>query len=370
MAIDLPAVVIEASAPREPRALGTLGSASRALSAWQEVSGLHAIDLPVTPALTTLAPDPTHAARVDAIELALRGARDLLDLGDRAELDDVRALLAFAYDQARAHPDDPEAPWLVAEVLRALARCEGLAGNAAFASELRARAAILDGDRMIGLSEGGDAAAPAAGAPAVTVRLELLGVPEGAVVRLDGVAHAASEATALLMSGEHHLRVSMPGSDGLDAALLFAQWFVVASEGEGAASPVVRVRIAPAATACSAADLAPALASSSVEGAQFSVQCGRWARVQRADHGSIEVRICGAHACGAPTVWLDPAAVSAQPDEVPAHTTSSGIWSSGWTYVALGAASLAAGSVVAWRLGAFDRPEAPPPTWRWEGVGR
>jgi hypothetical protein len=79
------------------------------------------------------------------------------------------------------------------------------------------------------------------------------------------------------------------------------------------------------------------------------------------------VRLCTATGCGAKVGWVAPPKTNGGGKPPGSGTTS--MWSSGWTYVAIGAAVVVAGGVAAWRLGAFDRSETPPPTWRWEGVG-
>ena len=359
MAVDLPTVVIEADAPRTPQGLSVLGPALGALRSWEQHAQVHAVALPVDPAPRPLSLDPAHSARVASIEGALHAARATLDLGEPSTVDSVRARLAAAYDDARAHPQDAEAPWLVAEALRLSARAEALAGDPIAAAVLRARARLLDGGRALGLSEGIDAVP---GAQAIDATVTLDGAPPGTLARIDGEPHDATKPfVARLAPGEHHLRVTLTDPDGLDRGVLLARWVTVVD-----ADSAIRARVADGPVACSARDLGPAL-EAAARNATFEVRCPRWAIARRVGPATLDVRTCDARSCAASETWLGLA--SGKP---PAARTDGGAvhgpWRSGWTYVAIGAATLAVGGLAAWRLGAFDRPQSPPPTWRWEGI--
>lgn len=341
MAVDLPTVVV---VDESPRALSTLRDAEvRAFAAWRGSTGLHPVDLPAQPPIVTMPVDPERPLRIARIERALHEARGSLDLGDAKVVAEVRARLASAYDEARAHPDDPEAPFLVAEALRALARAEELAGDAEGARALRTRAALLDGGRALGLSEGGPIDLPKP--EAKPFALTLLDAPAGSVTWIDGERR---EGATTLPLGEHHLRVVTA-----DGRTLVARWFFADAVG-------LTVRVGPPRVACTADDLAPALGK--ITG--FAVSCASWVRV--VPHASsLEVRVCSTSACGPPSTWST-LPVSATP-KTPVPEQKS-IFRSGWTWAAIGAAAVVGGTVAAWRLGAFDRGESPPPTWRWEGA--
>ncbi len=343
--IDLPAVVIEAHAPTVARPLSILAAAEgRALVAHEQATGLRAIAPPATPVPSSLPIDPQRAARILFIEETLRSVRGPLDLGDREQLSDVRARVALAYAEARAHPEDPEAPFLAAEALRTLARVEELAGDATNARALLMRAALLDGGRRIGLSEGGPS--ETSKAPAVAVSFALIDAPSGVELFVDGERREASASIALV-AGEHHLRVLHRD------ATIVAQWIQIA---EGTAQSVV-LRAGPSRVACSEGDLLPALGRAS-----FAIGCARWLLVTRRP-GALDVRVCGASACAAAATWST-APVASPPPIV----EESSILRSKWTWIGVGAAVVVGGTITAWQLGAFDRPDAPPPTWRWEGV--
>jgi hypothetical protein len=341
VAIDLPTVVIEADAPRPLSVLGP--NEVRALGAHAETTGLRAVELPEAKRPAALPIDPFRSARILRIEETLRNARGPLDLGDREQLDDVRTRVAIAYHEARAHPEDPEAPFLVGEALRTLARVEELAGDAMGSRALRARADLLDGGRRIGLSEGGPSD------PIKTTRVEvtitLLDAVKGTELFIDGERGDAGKPIAL-GPGEHHLRIVV------DSAPIVAQWFAVAD----ASAQTLTVRAGPGSVACSAQDLAPAFGQN-----VFAVACARWLKVSRRKD-AIAIRVCGNTSCGPESVW------STAPLVTPRPITETSLLRSKWTWIGVGAAAVIGGTITAWQLGAFDRKDAPPPTWRWEGV--
>ncbi len=346
MAVDLPAVVIEADAPAKARPVSALRpNEQRALAAFNATNGSRAVTLPESKKPIAIAFDPDRNARILRIEEALHAARGPLDLGDRDQVGEVRAHVALAYAEARAHPEDPEAPFLVSEALRTLARAEELAGDTPSARALRTRADVLDGGRRIGLSEGGPSA-PAA-APTVNVTIALIDPPSGTEVFVDGERRTIDKSLALA-PGEHHVRVVY------DGAPLVAQWVAIGD----APGQELSFRVGPGIVACSERDLEPALTATS-----FSVACARWLRVKRMKD-AIEVRVCGAASCGPASVWsIVP--VTAPRTTVPSETS---ILRSKWTWIGVGAAVVVGGAITAWQLGAFDRDEAPRPTWRWDGV--
>ena len=369
MAVDLPTVVLTAQAETRPSpmaALGvTLGAALGALRSWEAAHGVRAVALPEAGPPPTLAPDPQRVERIARIEAGLKEARAVLDLADTTRVDALRAALALVYGEARAHPEDPEAGSLVAETLRTLARVEALAGNADDSAALLSRARVLDGGRMLGLSEGSDVTV--APTPPVTFTLMLDGAPSGAKVHVDGpVVPIASALSLKLSPGEHHLRVVLPGAnEALDGPTLYASFFVVG----GGSDASLRIRVAPPPLACSARDLEPALTALAADAdARFDVACARWARVVRVGETAIQARICTATACGEKVGWVSPPNTNGD-GPPPGKGGGSSVWRSTWTYVAIGAAVVVASGVAAWRLGAFDRGETSPPTWRWEGVG-
>lgn len=345
MAVDLPAVVIEADAPAKAQPLSVLRpSEVRALAAHKDATGLRAIALPAGKKSIAIVPDPERASRILRIEETLRAAREPLDLGDREQVGELRAKVALAYADARAHPEAPEAPFLVAEALRTLARVEELAGDAPSARALRVRADVLDGGRRIGLSEGGPSEPTVESA--VSVSIALVEAEDATEVYVDGERRDVGKALSLA-PGEHHLRIAHEGGT------IVAQWLAIGD----AKTQELSFRAGPGVVACSERDLERALNKSS-----FSVACARWLRVTRAKD-AIEVSVCGATSCEPASVWST--APLAKPKPIPTETS---FLRSKWTWIGVGAAAVVGGTITAWQLGVFDRPDPPPPTWRWEGA--
>ena len=344
MAVELPTVVVEAHAENAPRPLSSLDEAARrALTAHGHETGLIAIELPEQQKPTTIPLDPERSARIARVEETLHAVRGPLDLGDKDALPALRVRVAAAYAETRAHPEDPEAPFLLGEALRTLARIEDIAGDASGARALRVRADLIDGGRRVGLSEGGPFEPTKAAAIEITVKW--IDATASTALFVDGEPRDAKKPLSL-QAGEHHVRVVAAG------VTLHAQWITLASAGE------LTLRGGAPITACALNDVQPALAS--LDG--FHIACARWMRVER-HKDSIEVRVCSSTSCGPSSVW---STVPIAPTKAPPPTTS--IWSSRWTWVGIGAAAVVGGSIAAWRLGAFDRGESPPPVWRWEGA--
>ena len=349
MAVDLPTlptVVVVEQAPASARALSTLREPeARALGVYRDTMGLRLLDLPEQPPAPTLPIDGDRPARLARVERALHEARGALDPADARVVADVRGSLALAYAEVRAHPEDPEAPFLAGECLRTLARVEELAGDGDGARALRARAATFDGGRSLGLSEGGPLEEPSQTKSPFT--LTLLDAPVGALAWVDGERDSGT-----LGSGEHHLRVV-----AADGRTLAARWFFASGTG-------LEVRLGATRVRCTADDLAPALSRLAADPqASFAVACPAWLRV--ATHASsLELRICSARDCGAPSNW---STVPVLPVTTPVAPVKASILRSGWTWTAVGAA-VAAGTLTAWSLGAFDRDKPAPPIWRWEGA--
>ncbi len=367
MTLDVPAVVIESPAEATPRPLSALGVAFAGRIAWETAESVRAVELPEPPTPPKPHLDPERASRLTRIETIMRDARTELDVADVAQLGHVRAALAAAYGEARAHAEDPEAPFLVAELLRLLARAELVAGDLGGASALRARARLLDGGRLLGLSEGAAPLPPQA--PLVTVTWTADADP-GTVAYLDGNEHAFGPAPLVLTiePGEHHVRIvarDLRDPSNVLETSVWAGWIVVA-----AAEPA-RTFLLPRAPikACSRDDLAPALTAVAADAnGHFAVGCTDWALLREKPNGALEVRRCDAHGCAPPVVWMTKPKGKSGGDGVDPPPPSTSIWRSGWTYAAIGAVAAVAGGLAAWRLGAFDRGEAPPATLRWEGV--
>jgi hypothetical protein len=335
--VDLPAIVVEEGTTAS---VATLREADvRAARAFRDATGFVLV-VPKTAPVIAPVVDPDRPARIARIEATLHAARGPLELGDAEALPALRGELAVAYAEARAHPEDPEAPLLLAEILRTMARAEDLAGNPSGAAALRARASLLDGGRKIGLSEGTSSETKE---PQRTITFAI--EPAGAIATVDGAP--LKDGAASLADGEHHLRVT--DAQGTTSS---ARWFVVSPE-----TTTLTITAGAPKPPCTQGEL-----SAAARETHFTVNCQSWAIVRRTK-AALEVRICGATTCAQPTYWA-----YAEKAATPRIVEEKSLFRSPWTWVAIGAAAVAGGTIAAWRLGAFDRPDAPPPTWRWEGA--
>lgn len=262
-------------------------ASSAALSAWARS---RAIGL-VAPAPLSRAALPLDLGVAGTVEDLLASARDALTGRSGAEVD--RALTA-AQDLLSAHPDLPNAAWLMAEVERArAARWLRIAPTETQAAErASSRADALDGGRMAGAGE-----TEATMAQAATITLQMRHSRE-AQIWIDGspVSTGAIESR----SGPHAIVVTWLG------APIWAAWV---ETPPGASTVTLSDLDAPA---CSTADLEGA----HVEGDRVDAElarCGRWVVATHGlAPGSIRVATCEASQCGPLTEWR-PSPVWSQP---------------------------------------------------------
>lgn len=334
--MDAPATVVWI-APGSPEA-----GQSRALASW---AAAHDVKL-VQPADVRPVPigaDPTDPRVANEIEDLLDRSHDALAALDGAGMD---ADLAAADALLRAHPELPQAAWLMAEVERARAvrwrRISPIDAEAAGRASRRADA--LDGGRAHGIGE----EPPGSGPPDAS--LELRGELAGDEQRwLDGRPvgeHAATHA------GLHALVVTWAG------APVWATW------REAPPGPSTVELEAPGATTCSRADVAPVQLDGERVVAR-SVRCKRWVAAAPAPHGStreVRVALCEADRCEAlidwrlPEPWTEPLPGRPVERRWPAWAT--------WSAVGAGAAIAAGAAVVI--AGAL---RTPPPETRFASGG-
>lgn len=315
--MDAPATLVWI-APEPPD-----GPQSRALSTWARTHGV----VLVAPRDERPPALPVDEAIVDAVETLLDGARDALTARDGDALDRV---LSSAESMLRAHPELPQAAWLMAEVQRAraagLRRIAPVDGSRQAADRAWQQAEALDGGRVPGLGE----QASEAHTPPATIALEV--VPAGARAWLDGEPVRAGAVTT--RAGTHALVVTW------DGAPVWASW-VDAPAG----SSSLRV-VAPAAPPCSKGDVRLArVAAGSVDAA--AVRCTQWVAAAPAGRpGAVHVATCEAHACGPLLEWSAPARTEAwtwTPPAEPRHAR----WPTWATWGLVGAgAAIATGIVV------------------------
>jgi hypothetical protein len=249
---------------------------------------------------------PVDASLADPVEDLLERARDAIVARDGEGVD--RATAA-ADALLRAHPELPQAAWLMAEVERTRATRSRRIEPADPEAAARAweRAAALDGGRVPGI---GEVDAPAHPAEA-TVSFD---VPEADEASLDGrplpapSSAAPATRTVTTRAGLHALVVA---SDG---APVWAGWIEVA-----AGSSTLSIG-APAPVPCSSADFAGALLSAraavppevAIQTGTLDVahvSCEAWVAVssgRRPD--TLRIARCVRDRCGPATDWPEPPA--------------------------------------------------------------
>jgi hypothetical protein len=315
-------------APRPPDA-----QEMRSLSGWAAAHGVR-LTPPSTVDAVTVATNPGAPAEV---ETEIERARDSIAGRDGEGAD--RAV-SRAESLLRAHPELPQAAWLMAEVERARSgRWRHVPPtDRTSADEAWMRAEALDGGRVPGVGEEGTSKHPA---PA-TLTVELS--PGDAQAWLDGrpVAREAFETLA----GPHALVVTRGG------APVWARW-VDSPPGES------RVRVvAQTAVPCSVRDVG--LARISVDDGRLEahdVQCPAWlAATAGAQPGGVRVARCERDHCGpamdwhaqAAWAWLPPPGRQTEPDR-------GRRWPAWVTWGVLGAgAAIAGGVAIGFATGAFQ----------------
>ncbi len=314
---------------------------ARSIASWAQAHS-RSLSAPREESPPALRVDPSVA---DDVERWLDRARDALAA---QEGDTVDASLGAAEKALRAHPELPQAPWLLAEVERTRStrwrRVPPVDPEAAEHAWMRADA--LDGGRVPGIGE-----QPAGRQPeAASVRLELS--PEGAEAALDGEAigpaqrqgpgDASATATLSTRAGPHVLVVSWHGVP------IWAGWLETP-----AGTSSVRVT-APSPPPCSAGDLARVrIDPSSGAIAAADARCGQWtAALPGSTPAEIRVAACEANRCGPLLSWR--AAVEIPWSPPPERAAAS--WPAWATWGLVGAGAAIAAGVVIVASGALQSP--------------
>jgi hypothetical protein len=301
---------------------------ARALSSWARAHGVR-LAAPERAAAHPLAVDPGIAENV---EVLLESARDAIAAHEGAGAD--RAL-STAESMLRAHPELPQAAWLMAEVDRERAaqwrRVPPTDAEAAEAAWLRAEA--IDDGRVAGVGEEASANHPR---PA-TVTVDLS--PEDAQLWLDG--EPVRPSVIPTRSGVHTLVATSGG------APVWAGWI---EARPGATS--VRVD-APTAPKCSADDVARARITSDANGRSsvdlidaHQVRCSSWvASLAGTQLGSVRVAVCETDRCGPLFEWRASTAWTWAPPVEHGKERRGPSWAT-WSLLGVGVA-IAAGVVLA-----------------------
>jgi len=252
-----------------------------------------------------------------------------------ASLEPGRALDALERSAAliHAHPELPQAAWLLAEELELRADIEGSAPEGAgSARTLRERAAALEGARATPFS---DRATNVELPSPPTHTLTPEGLEANDLLEWDGVSSMSPLESA---AGEHHARVLRAGR------LLWAGWVNV-RDGE------TRVHLSvPESPPCSPDDLgAPRLAG----GRAFpgrGTRCESYVLASARSGGGIEAALCERDVCGNVVIFQHGA-------HAPRAAVSERNWPRWATYSLVAAGGVLATGVVLWRAGVFDRKD-------------
>jgi hypothetical protein len=291
-----------------------------ALTVWARSHGMRLVP-PTDEARTTLTVDLGIAATV---EDWLDSARDALTARSAADVD--RALAA-AESLLEAHPELPNAAWLMAEVERArAARFRRINPTDVEAAERAgSRAYALDGGRLAGAGE-----TQATMPPTTTITLQMRGAREEQVW-IDG--SPASTLSVESRAGPHAIVVTWQG------APIWAKWIEALP---GASTVALSDLDAPA---CSSADLESAHI---VEGAHLEANlalCANWVGAAPGlTPGAIRVATCEADQCTPLADW-HPAPLWSQPVQ-PERKHRSG-WPAWATWGLVGTGVAVASGIVA-----------------------
>lgn len=280
------------------------------------------------------------AARIEEL---LESARLL-----SATLDDAGALQRLGRTERLLadHPELPQAPWLLAEVLDLRATIAERSGGSD-AAELRRRAAALAGGRVGAYAPGAAAGDPSVPAPAA--QRAVSGLSSGDTLYWDAERSGDKLSTP---PGLHHARVLRRGR------AVWAGWVEVSADQRAIALPV------PAPAACSLDDVGATRIVAERVVPPRTARCARWAVARPGSAGGVEVATCrGAH-CGPLLPWKQSFGAVYQGPPQPRAERGFPTWAA-ITLAGVGAAVV--GGVVAWRAGAFDEPDGARTGWRFYG---
>jgi len=290
------------------------------------------------------------AERVEALFDAAQGALGAL----RPE--EAGQSLSEAERILQAHPELPQAAWLLAEC-HTLSAQWLTARDPSAARALIVAAAALEGSRAAPFREGtsADIASPGHNAePADLVSglapasLTVRGLSAGDILEWDTEARTSPLSTTV---GQHQLRV-LRGE-----RTLWASWVSVS-----ASSPELLVNL-PRVAPCSAEDLGGTLDGARGPNAPPHVACREWA-IARTGKGELEVALCRGSRCGD---WHR-APSQPEPFKPPAQVLTRAGFPRWAAYAVAGVGAAAVAGAVMAEAGVFGGSGATRETYRYEGV--
>jgi hypothetical protein len=311
----------------------------------------HDADIAAWSAARRLSAAPPAAAAAEA-GYDPRLAEQIEVLLEEARAAPTPASAASAFERVEslllAHPELPQAAWLLAERHASEAHVLASRGHDAAGAgrELLERARRLEGSRAPALGSAAwaglsalESAAPARSAvPVVGIRpLDILFV--------DGVRAVVRE----LEPGRHHVQL-VRGS-----RRVWVGWVDTASASSelGAPGPL---ELRDPTLACSDLDLADVSDGPEAPRVAPGIICPRWVTARPGVEGGTDMAECAASRCaawqrGARAIRFD-APVAAPPADAEARA-----WPSWATWGLLGAGTAVATSIILWQSGAFERAE-------------
>ena len=324
-----------------------------AISTWAQ-SHLLTVEAPKHEARGTIAGyDPKLVRQIEDLLEQARVSADSMD--ESLALEQLQNAETLIY----AHPELPQAGFLLAEAAAQQASIVEHTGQARLAQIQRQRAAILEGARVrpyAAAAEVHGATAEATSAPEAGLRdVTLLGLSAGDELDWNGSPLGVRRLT--LPTGEHHVQVRREGE------LIWAGFLVVhGSQTE------LRVPVAPP-TPCTSADLSGVRVHQDRVLDSERVRCPLWAIARPAANPAaqkgIDIALCRYSSC---EVLLNWQAGFGQPLLRPLHEAHPWRLPPWATYVAAGVGAALASGIVLWQTGAFDDPAQEPKSFTFGGI--
>jgi hypothetical protein len=287
-----------------------------AIAAWAASRGFEAAD--PAPTSAPAYPEPT----AEEAERLLEEARET-GPSARGTFERLDTVLA-------AHPELPQAGWLLAERYALEAQTLQHESGATAHPELARRRQAIEGPRASVFG----ATAQAGAAEASLAPLALTPPRPDDEVLLDGVPVQNGE---LVASGKHLAQVFR------GATRILAQWVDLESPPQ--------LVLGDTTPACAQADLSGTRAGAVGPRAAPGVGCANWAVATLNASGALLVSLCQGSSCEA---WQSGAEAGGALARIDQASTSERAWPSWVTWSAVGVGVAAGTALVLWRTGAFD----------------
>ncbi|HWA76408.1 MAG TPA: hypothetical protein VG937_28915 [Polyangiaceae bacterium] len=286
-----------------------------------------------------LEPERNAVERIEALFDATQSALGALDPGEASQS------LAEAERLIQAHPEFPQAAWLLAECHRLRAELLGTRDSAG-ARAYVARAAALEGARVAPFREGTSADIDPGSATPLNVDVRGLGPSDR--LEWDSEARNSPVQTG---AGEHQLRV-LRGE-----RVVWASWVSLSANATELALNL------PPVAACSAEDLGGTLNGERGPTAPPQVMCSQWA-VARSNQGKLELALCRGSQCGD---WYR-APLEPSPFAPPAQVLTQRSFPRWATYAIASVGAAAVAGAVLLETGVFGGGGDTRERWRYDGL--